>query len=387
MTTDEPATDAFGIPPVVPRPAADLEPVLAWLRSGESVAGRVDFPAGTALPDGRLDMCKQNLGPAGAAAVARALPEGGGPVRHLLLGTDGLGDEGVDAVVPAAVGADVQTLYLGCNGIGEGGACAIAGQLLASPGVVRALWLKRNPLGEGGTRAIAEVVREGTALRTLDLVQTGLDAGSLAELVDALITGRQVTRAYLGGNRLGAEGAAHLARLVSAGVLAELYVPAAYLGDAGAAALADGLSRAPTGVLRRLSVASNGIGPAALAGLVAAAARAGVELVDAARVRAAATLGADDNRLDEAAAAVIGEALGDAPHRLTYLDLRYTGVGSRGALRLLDGAQRAATPTRYMLGSGIASRVKKELAVLAAGVSMPDTPRDARSARSVYRTA
>lgn len=384
---EDPGADAFGIPPVVPRPAADLEPVLAWLRSGEAVAGRTDFPAGTALPDGRLDMCKQNLGPAGAAAVARALPEGGGPVRHLLLGTDGLGDEGVDAVVPAAVGAHVQTLYLGCNGIGEGGACTIAGQLLASPGVVQALWLKRNPLGEGGTRAIAEVVREGTVLRTLDLVQTGLDAAGLAELVDALLTGRRVTRVYLGGNRLGPEGAAHLARLVSAGVLAELYVPAAFLGDAGAAALTEGLRSAPSGALRRLSVASNGIGPRALADLVATAARAGVELVDAARVRAAGTLGADDNRLDEPAAAVIGAALGGGPHRLAYLDLRHTGVGSRGALRLLDGARQAGTPTRYMLGAGIASRVKKELAVLAAGTAVPETPRDARSVRSVHRTA
>lgn len=379
--------DEHGVPPVVPRPAAELEPVLAWLRSGEAVTGRTDFPAGTALPDGRLDMCKQNLGPAGAGAVAAALPDGGGPVRHLLLGTDGLGDAGVEAVVPAAVGAQIETLYLGCNGIGEGGACTIAGQLLASPGVVQALWLKRNPLGEGGSRAIAEVVREGTVLRTLDLVQTGLDAGGLAVLVDALLTGRRVTRVYLGGNRLGAEGGAHLARLVSAGVVAELYAAAAFLGDAGAAALAAGLRSAPAGVLRRLSVASNGIGPEALADLVASAAGAGVELVDAARVRAAGTLGAEDNRLDEAAAAVIGEALGNTPHRLGYVDLRNTGMGSRGALRLLDGARKATTPTRYMLGNGIASRVKKELAVLAADAAAPTTSRDVRAVRSVYRTA
>jgi hypothetical protein len=69
------------------------------------------------------------------------------------------------------------------------------------------------------------------------------------------------------------------------------------------------------------------------------------------------------------------------------VDLRFTGVGSRGALRLLDGARHAATPTRYMLGNGVASRVKKELAVLAADAVVPATSRDVRAVRSVYRTA
>ncbi|MFD0631385.1 hypothetical protein ACFQ9X_06830 [Catenulispora yoronensis] len=135
-------------------------------------------------------------------------------------------------------------------------------------------------------------------------------------------------------------------------------------------------------------MASNGIGPAALADLIAAAAGAGVELFDAARVRAAATLAAADNRLDEAGAAVVAEAL-TAPHRLGHLDLRHTELGSRGALRLLDGAARAATPTRFMLGDGIAKRVKRELAVFAAGVpaSVFDVAPDVKAIRSVYRTA
>ena len=176
---------------------------------------------------------------------------------------------------------------------------------------------------------------------------------------------------------------------MTAGAVAELYVSAARLGDAGAHVLAAGLRDAPQGALRRLSVASNGIGPAALAELVAAAAAAGVELIDAARVKAAAVLAADDNRIDEAGAAHIADSLAAAPHRLAYLDLRHTEATSSAALRLLDGAQRAATPTRYMLGAGIAKRVKRELATLAAGIpaSVFDVAPDVRAIRSVYRTA
>lgn len=383
------------------RPAAELAPVLAWLRRGEAVRARTAFPAGTALPDGRLDLCKQDLGPLGAAAVADALPSGGGPVKHLLLGTDGLGDSGVGAVAPKAVAAKVETLYLGCNGIGGGGVCEIASRLIASPGVVKALWLKRNPVGPDGVRAVAETVRAGTVLRTIDLTQTGLTVPDVAVLVDAVIAaakrartgderpGQAIERLYLSGNQLGADGAQEVARLLTAGAVAELYVSAARLGDSGARVLAAALRAAPAGALRRLSVASNGVGPAALAEVVAAAAGAGVELFDAARVKAAAVLAAADNRLDESGAATIADALAATPHRLAYLDLRHTDSGSRAALRLLEGAQRAATPTRFMLGTGVAKRVKKELAALAAGVpaSVFDVAPDVRAIRSVYRTA
>ncbi|WP_344656358.1 ribonuclease inhibitor [Catenulispora subtropica] len=375
-----------------PRPPEELAPVLAWLRRGEAVRARTDFPSGTALPDGRLDMCKQDLGPLGAAAVAEALPEGGGPVKHLLLGTDGLGDGGAAAVAPKAVAAKVETLYLGCNDIGGGGVCEIAGRLIASPGVVKALWLKRNPVGPDGVRAVAETVRAGAALRTIDLTQTGMAVGDVAVLVDAMIEAgdgaHAVERLYLSGNRLGPDGAREVARLLAAGAVTELYMSAAFLGDPGARVLAEALRGAPAGVLRRLSVASNGIGPAALAELIAAAAGAGVELFDAARVKAAAVLGAADNLLDEAGAAVVAEAL-TGRHRLGYLDLRHTEIGSRGALRLLDGAQRAATPTRFMLGNGIAKRVKRELSALAVDVpaSVFEVAPDIRAIRSVYRTA
>ncbi|MFD5760366.1 ribonuclease inhibitor, partial [Streptomyces sp. NPDC127044] len=180
-----------GVPAVVPRPLTELAPLLDWLRDGRPAGERLDFTAGTALPDGRLDLCKQGLGARGAALVAEALSEMSGvsdrpsPVRHLLLGTDGLGDEGAVAV---AARAEVETLYLGCNGITAGGACRIADNLRASPRVVTGVWLKRNPLGSGGGRAAAELVEAAKSLRTLDLVQTGLNATGAVVLVDALLT-------------------------------------------------------------------------------------------------------------------------------------------------------------------------------------------------------
>lgn len=378
-----------GVPPVVPRPLADLAPLLDWLRAGRPAGERLDFTAGTALPDGRLDLCKQGLGARGAALIAEALADGPSPVRHLLLGTDALGDDGAAAV--AGTDAPVETLYLGCNGITAGGACRIADQLRASPQVVTGLWLKRNPLGAEGGRAAAALIASARTLRTLDLVQTGLDPSGAAELADALLaaadSGRRIERLFVGGNPLGEPGARALAAVIAAGAVDELYVSAARLGDAGALRIADALSRAPYGRLTRLSVASNGIGPRGAAGLAAAATAAGVTLLDLGRVRAAAVLGAADNRLDLEAADSIGRTLAAGEHRLAHLFLRHTGLRSREAHRLLDHAPGAATATRFVLGQSIATSVKRRLTALSAHVPPPSVPPDVAAVRSVHRTA
>ncbi|MFJ1754086.1 ribonuclease inhibitor [Kitasatospora sp. NPDC088134] len=387
-----------GVPSVVPRPVDQLAPLLAWLRTGAAAGQRLDFPAGTALPDGRLDLCKQQLGPEGAKLVADALADaaqrhGGAeedllPVRHLLLGTDGLGDDGAAAFAARTADTPVRTLYLGCNGITAAGACRIADRLRASPQTVRALWLKRNPLGLHAGQAAAELVAAVERLRTLDLVQTGLDAAGLAVLVDALLAGdRHFERLYLSGNPLGPAGAEPLARLLAADRTDELYASAAGLGDSGARTLAAALRTAPPGRLRRLSLASSGLGPDVAGELVAAAAHAGVELLDLGRVRAAGALSAADNRIDLAAAERIGAALAAAPHRLDHLVLTNTGLRSREAHRLLDHAATAATPTRYLLGKGVAGSIVRRLDALSADVPPPATAPDVAAIRSVHRTA
>jgi len=406
-----------GIGPIAPRPGEDLESLIAWLRTGRAAQQRIDFPAGTVLPDGRLDLCKQAVGPLGAQRVVEALPDAPRAlpvIKHLLLGTDGLGDQGAEAVAAAAGPKGLETLYLGCNNVGAGGVCRMADNLRASPqAAVGAVWLKRNPLGPGGGEAAAELLDAVKGLRTLDLVQTGLDAAGVAVLVDALITasgtGRDFERVYLGGNALGVEGAASLARLVAAGGVAELYASAARLGSEGAEILAEALESAPPARLRRLSVASNGIGPAACARLVAAAAQAGVRLLDLGRVRGARVMAAPENRIDQDAAAAIGSALVDTPHRLSHLVLADTGMRSREAVSLLralgvpDGrpwAVPAARPTqppaadrqgpipiRIVLGKGVAATVKAQFAQLATGVAHPAAASDVAAIRSVYRTA
>src|SRR5204863_1598525 len=127
---------------------------------------------------------------------------------------------------------------------------------------VRAIWLKRNPIGDAGVRAVAEALRDNPTVRTLDLTNTGLTRHGLRALTDALrARPRPLERLYLGGNNLGPEAAPLLAGL---GV-AELYLAAGRLGDAGAAILMESL--VDTGVT--LGLGGNGIGPAGVRAIAA----------------------------------------------------------------------------------------------------------------------
>ncbi|MCZ1004037.1 hypothetical protein O1M63_48745 [Streptomyces mirabilis] len=142
-------------------------------------------------------------------------------------------------------------------------------------------------------------------MRTLDLVQTGLDATGAVVLVDALLTatenGRRIERLFVGGNPLGAAGAVPLSALVAEGAVDELYVSAAGLGDAGRCVSptrwrghrTDGSPGSPS--------PATASGRAPPPGWWRRRPRRGHPL-DLGRVRAAAVLGAADNRLDLTAA-------------------------------------------------------------------------------------
>ncbi|MCB5182215.1 gala protein [Streptomyces antimicrobicus] len=368
-------------------PAA-LDPLLARLADARPVTGDEAFPLGTLRADGRVDLCKQGLGPAGAA---RLLPVAlGSPhAAHLLLGTNSIGDEGARTLARAlaeAPGHGVRTLYLGCNRIGPDGVAALAEALSADTGV-RALWLKRNPVSEAGAGAgtgaaghLARLLRRNTALRTLDLVNTGTGLAGLRGLLDALLDRpAPLERLFLGGNGLGADAAPLLAALIRDAGVRELYLPANHLGDEGAAVLAAAAATAGPGSPVRLGLGGNGIGPHGARAL--ADALGGIEALDLGRPLSERSLGAPPNATGDSGARALAAALPGSP--LRRLELRHTGLTGRGAKTLL-AAVPENSPLEYVgLGPGLPRRVKRSFAerLRPARPSHPDL----RAIGSVYR--
>ncbi|MDA5283391.1 gala protein [Streptomyces sp. Isolate_45] len=357
---------------------ADLLPLLTRLAENRPVEQDEAFPLGTLRADGRVDLCKQGLGPAGAALLLPAAvvsPH----AKHLLLGTNALADDGIRTLAGLLRGAHgLHTLYLGCNRIGPDGALALT-SALTDDATVRALWLKRNPLFEDGARTLAALLRRNTALRTLDLVNTGIGADSIRLLLDALLVReRPLERIFLGGNGLTAEAAPLLAALIRDAGVRELYVPANHLGDEGAAILAAAAAADPARPVR-LGLGGNGIGVRGARAL--AAALGGIEALDLGRTLSERSLGAAGNHPGDEGAYALAAALPGSP--LRRLDLRHTGITGRGAKSLLAALPEDAPLEHIGLGPGTPRRVKRSFAERLRPVRAAH--RDVRAIGSVYR--
>ncbi|CAM9200069.1 unnamed protein product, partial [Ectocarpus fasciculatus] len=246
------------------------------------------FTKGVVCPDGRLDLCKQAIGPAGVESLFESLradqdPQTGkGAVKHLLLGNnvcgDGLGDEVANHIHTegsrqARLG--VTTWYIAGNRLTVKGITPIC-EALAVDRRVEQLWLKRNPLLPDGASKIANMLRFNSHLIVLDLVNTGIrDSGAIA-IFEALgapaspdrthgihLSGRinaSLKHLYLDGNGLSIEAAKVICQYLSTGVnkLTTLSLGCNRLGDEGAKYVCAGMCQDTC--VKRLILSSAGIG-------------------------------------------------------------------------------------------------------------------------------
>jgi Ran GTPase-activating protein (RanGAP) involved in mRNA processing and transport len=379
---------AVAVPAIEPCAPGELAPLVDWLARKEAPGTTLTFPRGTVLADGRLDLCKQALGPDGATRVLAAL-RGHPGIRSILFGTGAIGNAGATAVAAALDdGLALETIYLGCNRIDEAGVAAL-GAAVARSGV-DALWLKRNPLGVAGARRIAALVESGAALRVLDLFNCELGDDGVAVVAAALGSPRsRVEHVYLGGNAASGRAAAALGEaLAHTRVLRTVHIAASRLGDNGAAALAAGLAHNTS--LDELGLASNAIGSAgaaALAGALAGHPRLAVLALG--RVTSASALGEAANRLEDDGAIAIAPLVA-ATRTLRALDLHDNGITSHGAmaiLRALEGnASLVALGLHRFVAKTIRRRIRARLAANAVHAPWPPVmPRHVAMIQSVYR--
>lgn len=234
-----------------------IEPVIQFLHSNDALPEvSLVFPVGTVTHDGRLDLCKQNLGVDGARMIVGALKQNQS-VKHLLLGTNKIGNEGAKILSEAIEHNNtLETLYLGCNHIESEGAIALC-QALEENTDIKSVWFKRNPIGKDSVPALINLLKKNKNIRTLDLVNTCLEDG-FCDLFDYLKENDSIERLYLSGNYLTPQYIGHLsATLAENKSLKALFLSVNNFGDEGATLLAKGLAHNTT--LEELSVASCGL--------------------------------------------------------------------------------------------------------------------------------
>ena len=246
--------------PVLPSTAEALEPLFAWLATNQHVHEPTAFSRGTLLPDGRLDLCKQVVGPDGIQPLLQSMKVNT-QVKRLLLGNNIVGDEGAKAISAYIKSGDsiLDIWYIAGNDFSHRGIQYVA-DALAEDKQVRHLWLKRNPIGVEGAKHIGELLAKNDTLEVLDLVNCGILDDGLKYIVDGLMQNQRLEHLYLCANGLGMESVGPLVEYLKHGSgLKTLFLSCNRLGPEGAKRLSEGLLQDRS--LERLSLSSNRLGP------------------------------------------------------------------------------------------------------------------------------
>ena len=152
--------------------------------------------------------------------------------------------------------------------------------------------------GHRGGRAAAELIAAASCCARSTSSRQGSTRRAHVPheaLLAADTRGRRIERLFVGGNPRSA-GAVPLAALIVSGAVGELYASATRLGDEGAQRLADALGGAAGRLPASPSPATASVRRRCPSGRRSGHRR--LELLDMGRVRAAGTLGAEDNLID-----------------------------------------------------------------------------------------
>ncbi|MDP2435075.1 MAG: hypothetical protein Q8P67_04985, partial [archaeon] len=326
--------------PVVPCSLEDLQPLLDYLRQDGAVAEQTAFSKGTLTVDGRLDLCKQVVGPQGIEPLLMAMMSTS-QVKRLLLGNNIVGDGGAEAIarfIEERKDSPLVCWYIAGNEIGPHGFERVC-QALAHDTKVNSLWLKRNPLSPAGMVPLRAMLAINQTISVIDLVNCGLLDEGVANLLPALMgpgRNRSLRHLYLGTNGITEKSAPLIAEFVQDHCeLESFYLSLNRLGDKGVAIIARALQR--NRCLRRISFASNRIGPeGALALCESLRHHPTIELLDLGFTKATVAVSELGNLIGDRGAYYVSELL-KSNDKLVALDLLHNSISQVGVNHIIDG--------------------------------------------------
>ncbi|MEK8021863.1 MAG: DUF2828 family protein [Candidatus Parabeggiatoa sp.] len=255
--------------PVDVAPLQELLPFFDFLRSNQPIIDRenesLSFMRGTFFNDGRMDLCKQVVGPPWITDLMDSLVNNQ-HIKHFLLGNNIVDLAGAKAIadfISHPHQSQIETWYLAGNRIDAQGIELIS-KALQNEQHCKALWLKRNPIKAKGAKHLGELLAQNQSLEILDLHNTGLLDDGIAYLFDGLKDNRSLDLLYINANGISSRGAqsiadyfSHLAKLNEPGI-SSLFCGINRLGDEGVALIAESLHEYHH--LKRLSFGANRLG-------------------------------------------------------------------------------------------------------------------------------
>jgi len=243
----------------------DLEPFFDNLtQNKETKVLELRFKRGVQYNDGRMDLCKQVVGPPHIGKLMDSL-KGNQYIEHFLLGNNIIGLNGATAIAEFLESgcSKIKTWYLAGNEICSKGIEMIADQL-KNDKYCEALWLKRNPIKINGSKSLNDMLVVNCYIKILDLHNCGLLDEGAKNLFNGLEKNNVLRQLYLTANGITVDGTAYIAsyfdRLKQSKIkgITSLWLDINRLDDDGAVVLSDALR--DYYYLRRLYLGSNRIG-------------------------------------------------------------------------------------------------------------------------------
>ncbi|QKF94529.1 leucine-rich repeat protein [Fadolivirus algeromassiliense] len=249
--------------PVQVSPIEELQPFFDHLSSnGEVTIPHMEFKRGVQYNDGRMDLCKQVVGPPHIGKLMASLKNNTN-IEHFLLGNNIIGINGANAISEFLLNEhkpQIKTWYIAGNEIDEEGSKLIA-RALKNDTVCESLWLKRNPIKPLGAKYLGEMLEVNKTIKILDLDNTGILDEGTKYLMESLKKNTTLKHLYLDANGLTFTGAQYIAQYFDHMVatnqkgITSLWIGINRMDDEGAVVIANSLKNYKH--LKRLCFNSN----------------------------------------------------------------------------------------------------------------------------------
>jgi len=170
------------------------------------------FTRGAVYTDGRMDLCKQVVGPTWISGLMTSLVENT-QITHFLLGNNIIGTVGANAIKKFLLNKHapkLETWYLAGNDINSEGIEYLVDGLENDPDCTE-LWLKRNPIKPEGMKHIRRLLEKNTNIVTLDLNNVAAFDSGCKELFEGLKSNTTLKSLYLDANGITSKGATYIA--------------------------------------------------------------------------------------------------------------------------------------------------------------------------------
>lgn len=237
--------------PVEVASAETLQPFFDHLSSnGETHIPQLEFVRGVQYNDGRMDLCKQVVGPDHIGKLMDSL-KNNTQISHFLLGNNIIGSLGAKSISEFLSNdhkPQIKTWYLAGNEIDGEGIKLISNSLKHNT-VCEALWLKRNPIKIEGAKHIADLLEVNNTIKILDLDNTGILDEGVKYIMLALRKNKSLKHLYLDANGITILGAKYVAEYFdylnenNLKGLTSLWLGVNRIDDEGATLIADSLKK------------------------------------------------------------------------------------------------------------------------------------------------